>query len=80
MPITIGAREANQQFSKLLKEAEKGKEITITRNGTPVARLLPARPPMTKERKKAIDRLMKTLEKGMDLGGGPYSREDMHDD
>jgi hypothetical protein len=35
---------------------------------------------MTKERKKAIERLMKTLEKGMHLGGGPYKREDMYDD
>jgi prevent-host-death family protein len=77
---TVGAREANQQFSKLLKEAEKGKEIAITRNGTVVARLVPARPPMTKERKKALERLVKFLEKGIPLGGGPYRREDMYDD
>src|SRR5689334_7055623 len=44
---TVGAREANQQFSRLLKEAESGREITITRNGQPVARLGPARRPLS---------------------------------
>ena len=44
---TVGAREANQQFSKLLREAENGREIIITRNGTAVARLVPVRPALS---------------------------------
>jgi prevent-host-death family protein len=80
---SVGAREANRSFSKILKEAENGNAVTITRNGKPVARLVPiAVPPLAKskkERGKARARLMALLEKGFDLGGGPYSRDDMHD-
>ncbi|MFL5335425.1 MAG: type II toxin-antitoxin system Phd/YefM family antitoxin [Geminicoccaceae bacterium] len=38
---TVSAREANQQFSKLLEEAVGGEEVTITRRGVPVAKLVP---------------------------------------
>ncbi|MGD9510519.1 MAG: type II toxin-antitoxin system Phd/YefM family antitoxin [Geminicoccaceae bacterium] len=38
---TVSAREANQQFSKLLEAAAAGEEIVITRRGLPVARLVP---------------------------------------
>lgn len=38
---TISAREANQQFSKILEAAVGGEEITITRRGVPVAKLVP---------------------------------------
>jgi prevent-host-death family protein len=79
---TVGAREANRSFSKILKEAESGKTVTITRNGKPVAQLTPAnvRPtPSAKSRKKSMAKLMALLEKGYDLGGGPYSRDEMHE-
>ncbi|WP_406191678.1 MULTISPECIES: type II toxin-antitoxin system Phd/YefM family antitoxin [unclassified Streptomyces] len=35
------AREFNQQSSALLAQAENGKLITVTKNGRPVARLVP---------------------------------------
>ena len=38
---TVSAREANQRFSKLLEAATAGEEITITRRGVPVAKLVP---------------------------------------
>lgn len=38
----IGAFEAKTHFSKLLERAEKGEEITITRRGKPVAKIVPA--------------------------------------
>lgn len=78
---TVGAREANRSFSKILKEAESGKTVTITRNGKPVAQLKPAGPPgkSEKARKKSMARLIALLEKGYDLGGGPYSRDEMHE-
>lgn len=77
----VGAREANRSFSKILKEAESGTAVTITRNGKPVARLEPvaAKPVSEKGRKQSLKRLMKLLEKGYDLGGGPYSRDEMHE-
>jgi prevent-host-death family protein len=82
---SIGAREANRSFSKILKEAENGKSITITRNGKPVARLVPAPIPapvesMTEEeRKEAHKQLMDLLNKGYNLGGRGFTRDEMHE-
>lgn len=37
-----GILEARNSFSALIERVEKGEEITITRHGKPVARLVPA--------------------------------------
>ncbi len=37
----ISVREANQNFSQLVAAAEAGETIVITKNGVPVARILP---------------------------------------
>lgn len=42
MDGTIGAYEAKTKLSALLDRVEKGESLTITRNGRPVARLVPA--------------------------------------
>jgi prevent-host-death family protein len=82
---SIGAREANRSFSKILKEAENGKTITITRNGRPVARLVPAPIPapvesMTEEEQKAAKKsLMDLLDKGLDFGGRRFTRDEMNE-
>lgn len=39
---TVGAYEAKTHLPRLLDEVERGAEITITRHGRPVARLIPA--------------------------------------
>ncbi len=41
-PIQIGAFEAKNRLSELLRAAEAGQSVTITRHGRPVARLVPA--------------------------------------
>ncbi|HEV2366164.1 MAG TPA: type II toxin-antitoxin system prevent-host-death family antitoxin [Caulobacteraceae bacterium] len=38
---TVTAREANQNFSKLLAEAERGETVVITKHGRTVAELHP---------------------------------------
>ncbi|HUJ47736.1 MAG TPA: type II toxin-antitoxin system prevent-host-death family antitoxin [Rhizomicrobium sp.] len=84
---SVGAREANRSFSKILREAESGKSVTITRNGRPVARLEPVtlqrpidlRPKSKKAREKAHKELMELLEKGFDLGGKGFTRDEMHE-
>lgn len=78
---TIGAREANRSFSKILREAENGKTVTITRNGRPVARLEPValRPKSEEERRAAHKELMDLLEKGLDLGGKGFTRDEMNE-
>lgn len=54
----IGAYEAKTRFSELLELAEAGEEITITRHGNPVARLVPIRTPSTPEsRREAIEKM-----------------------
>lgn len=40
--MEIGTFEAKTRFSALLDQVEKGQEITITRRGRAVARLVPA--------------------------------------
>lgn len=37
----VTARDANHRFSQVLRDAEAGKEVVITRNGKPVARIIP---------------------------------------
>ena len=38
---TVSIRDANQQFSRLIKEVEAGETVVITRQGKPVAQLSP---------------------------------------
>ncbi len=40
MAKTVGVKEAHQQLTKLIRAAEKGDQVVITREGTPVAVLL----------------------------------------
>ncbi len=79
---TIGAREANQRFSELLREVESGKEITITRNGKPVARISPAwrAAKSDRDRQKAIDEMVAMMERGMPLGGKKFTRDELYED
>ena len=39
--INVGIREAKINLSKLLKSVQKGREITITDRGRPVAKIIP---------------------------------------
>ena len=41
MADTVGAFEAKTHLSELLARAEEGEEVTITKHGRPVARLVP---------------------------------------
>jgi len=53
---TIGAYEAKTHFSALLEKVEAGEEFTITKHGTPVARLVPIKKDLTTaERRRVIE-------------------------
>ena len=41
----VGVYEAKTQLPRLLESVERGEEITITRHGKPVARLVPIEKP-----------------------------------
>jgi prevent-host-death family protein len=45
---TVNVHEAKTQLSRLLARVEAGEEIVIARDGKPVARLAPVRPPAPK--------------------------------
>jgi len=66
---TVGAYEAKTHLSELLEKVEAGEEITITRHGSPVAKLVPMKRKATAdERAAAIQRIQK-LGKSLSLGG-----------
>ncbi len=65
---TIGAFEAKNRLSELLQAVENGEEVTITRHGRPVARLVPADQSDRAKVREAIEWLKKTR-KERSLGG-----------
>ena len=74
---TVGTYEARNQLSSLLDKVEAGEEVTITRNGKPVAKLVKAEDDaaaVVARRKEAVKRI-RELRKGITLGGGPSIKE-----
>jgi len=66
---TVGAYQAKTHLSELLEKVEAGEEITITKRGTPVAKLVPVKNDVKpEERIAAINRIQK-LSIGLSLGG-----------
>jgi prevent-host-death family protein len=58
MTKTVGIFEAKTHFSALLKEIEQGREITITKHGRPVAKLVPVGEGCAMDRVQAIEGLL----------------------
>ena len=80
MSKTISLREANQAFSRCIREVEAGEEFTITRKGQPVARLVPAsrKRILTPEQEAAVARLRAAMEEGWPLNAGPLDRDELY--
>lgn len=79
---TVGARQANKQFSTLLSQVEHGEEVVITKRGKPVAVLSRYRPRrLTAERKKAIEHAVALMTKGLPWGDSlpRIRREETHE-
>jgi prevent-host-death family protein len=73
---TVGAFEAKNRLGALLDLVERGEEVTITRHGKPVAKLVaPAtsetqqQKPFDKEAAKAAVEAIREMRKGVTLGG-----------
>ncbi|HMN40699.1 MAG TPA: type II toxin-antitoxin system prevent-host-death family antitoxin [Phycisphaerales bacterium] len=73
----FGAFDAKTHFSELLDRVERGEEITITRHGIPVARLVPAPSRDEAEIARAIASL-KAMRTHCSLGG--LSWKDLRDE
>jgi len=85
MPEVITARDANHQFSNLLRQVEAGREFVVTRNGVPVARIGPVQPAdghrrLSDEQERALVDSLARLRKGWPLGIGRLDRDELYDD
>jgi prevent-host-death family protein len=75
---SVSAREANQQFARILGEAASGEEIVITRRGKPIAVLAPYRQaPLTPEQEEAIEELVEMMKRGLVKGARRFTRDEM---
>lgn len=80
--VTVGAREANQRFSHLLREVELGTEVVITRNGREVAKLSPIGAEIDeKARERAIAKMVAMMRKGLPIKniGRRLTRDEMNE-
>jgi prevent-host-death family protein len=64
----IGAFEAKNRLSELLRRAEGGEEIAITNRGRIVARLVPPLPAFDREAARAAAARLRARRKGVTLG------------
>lgn len=67
--MTVGSYEAKTHLPALLDRVVKGEEITITRHGVPVARLVPMTPAKRAGDAQAAVDALKTFRKGNRLAG-----------
>jgi prevent-host-death family protein len=65
--LTVGAFEAKTKLSELLDAVERGEEVTITRRGEPVARLVPIGSSDEQARIRALIAEMKATREGSGL-------------
>ena len=81
MSKTITLRDANQAFARCVRDVEAGEEYTITRNGEPVARLVPVRQRrvLTPAQQAALARVRARMAEGLPLEAGPLDRDSLHE-
>ena len=65
----VGAYDAKTHFSELLERVAAGEQITITRHGAPVARLVPFRSASSEEERRAAVVAMRQLASRSRLDG-----------
>lgn len=82
MERTVSLRDANQAFSRLMREVEAGAAYTITRNGAPVARLTPIEQHtrrLTPEQQAALLRTRARMAAASPIDAGPFDRDALHE-
>ncbi|MBW4091769.1 MAG: type II toxin-antitoxin system prevent-host-death family antitoxin [Proteobacteria bacterium] len=85
MAETVTARDANHHFARLLNEVAAGKEFTVTRNGVPVARIIPEPAPqaarrLTPEQERIWAESKAFLRRGWPLGIKRIDRNELYDE
>jgi len=66
---SIGAYDAKTRFSEILERVAGGEEFTITRHGSPVAKLVPVKKQTTVEERRLAIESMIELSQRLSLGG-----------
>jgi len=79
MSKTISLRDANQGFSRCIREVEAGEDFVITRKGQPVARPVPVagKRVLTPEQEAALTRLADT---SWPLNIGRFNSDEIYDE
>ncbi len=82
MNDTVGAYEAKTRLAALLDRVENGETLTITRNGRPVAQLVPAgrqRPMPEAEAAALVGRFRELREELRGAGVKPFTTDEIVD-
>ena len=81
MTKQISLRDANQGFARCIRAVEGGEEFVITRNGRPVARLVPiaGKRVLSQHQEAALERIRQRMKKGWPLGIGKLDRDSLHE-
>ena len=66
----VGAFEAKNRLGQLLDRIERGEEVSITRHGKEVARLVP--PPSKPDREPARAAALRIRDRARQLHAGPF--------
>jgi prevent-host-death family protein len=75
MVRAVSATEANQNFSRLLREVQEGESFVILSRGRPVARLAPVDEAGTSQ---AVDELLAYLRTQPRRTAGAWTRDDLY--
>ncbi|UXN74591.1 type II toxin-antitoxin system prevent-host-death family antitoxin [Devosia sp. A8/3-2] len=80
--MDIALSDAKAQLTDLVRRAEAGEEIVLTRHGTPVARIAAIKPQLSPEQKKArIDAIRASVRTVPDDGvSAARSRDFLYDE
>jgi len=82
---TLNLRDANQQFSKLVREIEAtGEGVLVLRDGKPAIRMLPAEEKprrFSADRQRAIEELLESMKHpGRSAPDAPHlTRDELHE-
>ena len=81
MTKTLTFRDANQTFARRIRDVEAGEDFIITRNGRPVARLMPVteHDVLTRHQLVALEGLKAIMDHGWRLGAEPFDRDALYE-
>jgi prevent-host-death family protein len=67
--MQVSTAEAKNRLSALIGEVARGGEVTITKRGVPVAKLVPAVPAFNREKAKRAAAGLREASRGVTLAG-----------